>query len=57
MNGRRLARWALRATVIGALLGGVVYTATAASAGAIWNISPPSTIEQPVEPTPEPSPS
>jgi hypothetical protein len=42
MNVRRLARWAVRATVIGALLSGVVYTATEASAGAIWNIAPPS---------------
>ena len=41
MNGRRLARWAVRATVIGALLTGAVYTASAANAtdGAIWNMA------------------
>jgi hypothetical protein len=32
MNARRLARWALRAALIGALAAGAVYTAHAASA-------------------------
>ncbi len=32
MNARRLARWALRAALIGALATGAVYTAHAASA-------------------------
>jgi uncharacterized protein YraI len=46
MNARRLARWALRAALIGALAAGVVYTAHAASADEPQNLRPgPSTSE------------
>jgi hypothetical protein len=38
MNARRLARWALRAALIGALAVGAVYTAHAASADETGNL-------------------
>jgi hypothetical protein len=49
MNGRRLARWAVRATVIGAFLSGLVYVAGEANAGAIWNLAPEHSVDQPAQ--------
>jgi hypothetical protein len=40
MNARRLARWALRAALIGALAAGAIYTAHAASADEPQNLRP-----------------
>jgi hypothetical protein len=40
MNARRLARWALRAALIGALATGAIYTAHAASADEPQNSKP-----------------